>query len=380
MPKVAFTDLSVRSLKPGMYFDTKTPAFGLRVGAHRRTWIVLKGVHSTKLKLGHYPALPLADARKQALIALGSPYAPKETSITFETAVPLFLEENYRGKKERTMSEAKRLLAKFSALQKKTLTDTTDDDLKRQFDTLARVPSEQLHAFRAHRTFLRWCTRPPHRYIKHSPLEGYAPPGEDRKGDRVLTDRELAKVWFACEGQFGAMIRLLILWGTRNGETARTKRIWVEEDLLTIPGKFTKNGRSHSIPLLPMARAILDEQPEEGDYFFVGNIGPHSHFNDGSWGKLKKELDKRSGVTGWQVRDLRRTFRSNMAKLRVSREVCEILLNHVTGGGKTELDEIYDRYDYLPEKREALAKWEQRLGVILAPVGATERYAQLAAA
>jgi hypothetical protein len=32
------------------------------------------------------------------------------------------------------------------------------------------------------------------------------------------------------------------------------------------------------------------------------------------------------------------------------------MLNHVTGGGKTHLDEIYDRYDYLPEKRAALQK------------------------
>ncbi|WP_338695179.1 hypothetical protein V5279_03665 [Bradyrhizobium sp. 26S5] len=37
------------------------------------------------------------------------------------------------------------------------------------------------------------------------------------------------------------------------------------------------------------------------------------------------------------------------------------MLNHVTGGGKTDLDEIYDRYDYLPEKRAALQKLEARL-------------------
>ncbi|MGY4345746.1 hypothetical protein ACVWXM_002213 [Bradyrhizobium sp. GM7.3] len=32
------------------------------------------------------------------------------------------------------------------------------------------------------------------------------------------------------------------------------------------------------------------------------------------------------------------------------------MLNHVTGGGKTHLDEIYDRYDYLPEKRALRCK------------------------
>ena len=63
----------------------------------------------------------------------------------------------------------------------------------------------------------------------------------------------------------------------------------------------------------------------------------------------------------WQLRDLRRTFRSNLSKLRVSREVCEIQLNHVTGANKSDLDEIYDRYDYIEEKKEALMKWESRL-------------------
>lgn len=90
-----------------------------------------------------------------------------------------------------------------------------------------------------------------------------------------------------------------------------------------------------------------------------------AHFNDGSWGKLKAEIDKASGVRDWQIRDLRRTFRSNMAKLRVPREIAEVLLNHVTGANKSDLDEIYDRYDYLDEKREALAKWENRLTILL---------------
>jgi len=171
----------------------------------------------------------------------------------------------------------------------------------------------------------------------------------------------LVKVWNACEGQFGAMVRLLILWGTRNGETGRLRRDWIDGDVLTIPGAFTKNGRAHAIPLLPMAKAVLDEQPERGDFFFPGRLLSETHFNDGSWGKFKKALEKRSGVRNWQLRDLRRTFRSNMAKLKIRREIAEQLLNHVTGANRNELDEIYDRYDYLDEKREALEKWENRL-------------------
>ena len=245
--------------------------------------------------------------------------------------------------------------------------------MSRDLKKLADTPSEQLHAFRALRVLFKWCMRPPHRYIKHSPLEGYPAPSKDKKGKRILTDDELRKVWHACDGVFGDMVRLLILWGCRNGEIGRLQRAWRERDVITIPGEFTKNGRAHAVPVMRMARSILDRIEREGhnwrekdwQYYFPGRlIG--GHFKDGSWGKFKKELDKRSGVTGWQIRDLRRTFRSTLARLKVPREIAEVMLNHVTGGGKTELDEIYDRYEYLQEKRDALARLEKHLMHLLA--------------
>ena len=52
--------------------------------------------------------------------------------------------------------------------------------------------------------------------------------------------------------------------------------------------------------------------------------------------------------------------------LGVSREITEIMLNHVTGGGKTDLDEIYDRYGYLPEKRAALQRLEAHVKKLVA--------------
>ena len=50
-----FTDLAVQKLPPGTYFARRPPAFGIRVGKNRRTWIVTKGKNRTKVTLGHYP-------------------------------------------------------------------------------------------------------------------------------------------------------------------------------------------------------------------------------------------------------------------------------------------------------------------------------------
>ena len=78
-------------------------------------------------------------------------------------------------------------------------------------------------------------------------------------------------------------------------------------------------------------------------------------------------------MTAWQVRDLRRTFRSTLARLKVSREIAEIMLNHVTGGGKTDLDEIYDRYEYLEEKKDALVRLEGHLMQLIGGAGPKTR-------
>jgi len=60
--------------------------------------------------------------------------------------------------------------------------------------------SEKAHALAVLRTFLRWCVKPPRRYIPHSPLEGVEITlAKPRK--RVLKDGELAMVWRAAGEQ-----------------------------------------------------------------------------------------------------------------------------------------------------------------------------------
>lgn len=371
MPTVHLTEIAVRQIKsPGIYFDATLSNFGVRIGKRRKTWIVVRGRERLRTKIGTYPDVSLSEARKAAHQLLGAPVeAAKKKSISFEAALPEFLNDNYAHRKERTKYEVQRLIEKHfvPVLGRIMLPQITDLHISIELAKLSGTPGEQLHAFRAMRTMLRWCTRPPRRYIDRSPLDGYPPPSKDRKGTRILTDAELVKVWRAADDvPYGYLVQLLILWGTRNGETGRLRRDWIDGALVTLPGEVTKNCRSHSIPLLPKAHAILDAQPERGAYFFHGRLLSDTFFNDGSWGKVKRAIEEKSGVRNWQLRDLRRTFRSGLSKLRVPRHVCEILVNHVTGANRNDLDEIYDRYDYLDEKREALQKWEDHLTKILA--------------
>jgi hypothetical protein len=67
MPVAHLTDIVVSRLKtPGIYYDETTPAFGVRVGKHRKAWIITRGTDRQRITIGQYPRMPLAEARKEA--------------------------------------------------------------------------------------------------------------------------------------------------------------------------------------------------------------------------------------------------------------------------------------------------------------------------
>ena len=73
MPRTHLTDLAIRNLKPAStyttHWDTKLPGFGIRVGLRSKTFIIMQGETRRRISVGTYPALALADARKQSLTA-----------------------------------------------------------------------------------------------------------------------------------------------------------------------------------------------------------------------------------------------------------------------------------------------------------------------
>ena len=81
------------------------------------------------------------------------------------------------------------------------------------------------------------------------------------------------------------------------------------------------------------------------------------------WSKYKAQLQ--DGCAHWTLHDLRRTFATKLAELRVAPHVIERVLNHKFGsisnrtqGVISAVAEVYNRWAYLPEMREAVEKWE----------------------
>ena len=133
------------------------------------------------------------------------------------------------------------------------------------------------------------------------------------------------------------------------------QRVW------TIPKSRTKNAKAHVVHLSNQSLTVLKRTNKRGPYVFsVLGTKPFQEFS-----KAKRELDRLSGVTGWRLHDLRRTCVSGMARLGIAPHVADKILNHQSGT-IAGVAAVYQRHDFLAERREALDRWGAHVAESLA--------------
>jgi integrase len=173
--------------------------------------------------------------------------------------------------------------------------------------------------------------------------------------DRTLTDEELKPLWQAIAKLPElprAYFRVILLTGARRNEVGGMA--WSELDLdaglWQLPASRNKSARPFDLPLSAPVVETLRGLPR---------IGPMVFALDGKRPMTLHQLIERvrrdAGLPDVRLHDLRRTVRTGLAKLGVSFEVAERVLNHAMRG----LQAVYDRHDYSREKRTALTLWAE---------------------
>jgi integrase len=172
--------------------------------------------------------------------------------------------------------------------------------------------------------------------------------------DRVLDDDELRTIWKQAEanGQFGAIIRLLLLTGQRREKVATIKWADVADGVWTVATAEREKGNAGSLALPAQALAIIEAQPRLGKnpYVFAGR-GDGCYNISQSKGPFDAKLPK---MPRWTLHDLRRTSRSLLSRCGVRPDIAERVLGHKQVGGA--IAAIYDRHGYDAEKAAALTK------------------------
>jgi len=340
------TDLTIRTLRAPragavIYYDDHLTGFGIRVSeGGTKSYILTHGPRRRRETIGRVGVVSLKDARKEAKRLLAEYTLGKNQPVTksWRAAVAEYLDEAKQRLRPATYQSYKRHLHRQFRFGDTRMSQIAPHDLHRDLDRLRDRPGEYHHAFCALRAFIRWAHRK--HYFDRNPMERMKAPPPPKARSRILSDDEIRKVWHACpDDPFGRLVKLLLLCGQRLGETSSITPQMIGKDTVSLPGTLTKNKRDHVFPLPAMARPLLHDLAYNG------------------FGKAKARLDKDSGVTGWTLHDLRRTFASGLAALGVSIPVIERLLNHISGTFSGVVG-VYQRYDFMPEMRDAVFRWE----------------------
>ena len=204
--------------------------------------------------------------------------------------------------------------------------------------------------------------------IESSPCTGVTAPAKPNKRDRVLSDDEIKAIMRATQdvssNPFNGIVQLLVYTAQRRTEVAQMQ--WDELNLdacqWTLPASRSKNGKSHIVHLSRPALDVLNSINNLGSYVFTTHPKGEKPFQN--YGHAKTKLDTACEVTGWVLHDIRRTVVTGIANMGIPPHIADKLLNHQSGT-ISGVAAVYQRAEFMDERREALISWASYVTALL---------------
>jgi len=411
----------IHNLPPGteVAIDAACAGLVVRVSARgNRTWAYRYRANGVlrRMTIGLVPATPTAKPYETSLGAARADYyrlraerdkvgdplerkrerkrlelaAARDKQLTVQKAADGFLAAQARRLGPRTLKEYRRQLRKHVALlgSAEPLASITRDVLYAKIVAPYKLAGRNVMANRATATLKAWLSWCEAEYsIESAAVRLKIDRHVENPRDRVLTENELRAFWRATEGGDQRMqcLRLVLVTGLRPGEAAGLHRQWIDSDRLTVPK--TKNGQAHTLPLSPVAKAILAAVPSRPDGLVFGvKVGDLSHRIKAMTGERQAQTAARKakllapatdrkkppgamrkiraleGCAPFRPHDLRRTALTTLARLGCPLEVIQRIANHAPTG---VTQKVYLRHSYEGEMRD----WLIALGAFIDGLG-----------
>jgi integrase len=339
---------------------TKTFIFTYRAGGGR-------SARKSRHTIGRYGKITLEQARKHAQQLAGQVAAGHDPSAdraaqrmekardkqTMAVMADEFI-ERYARPRNRSWKEYQRILSHYvkPRLGNRPIHELTRRDIVSLLDHVADNSGEVMadHVLAVVRKLCNWHAARDDEFRSPIVMGMARTRPRDLARDRILSDDEIRQIWTTVDKgryPFAPIIKLMFLTAQRRQEVAEARWQEIQEDVWTIAAKRYKTKRPNVVPLSKAARIIVDGLPKLGDFLFTTTgISPFSGFS-----KAKACLDEESGVYNWRLHDIRRTSRTLMVRAQVRPDIAERVLGHAISG----VSGVYDRHDYINEKRRALS-------------------------
>lgn len=219
----------------------------------------------------------------------------------------------------------------------------------------------------------RWRGKAPRFNIQHNPVATVRKTVSRKpRGQRALSRQEVQQLWHTdlLSPSMHLALKLLLATGQRVEEVLHAT--WDEFDadqmLWTIPGERRKTrgktNEPHLVPLddfhLELLKAVK-VTTEHKHFLFPARGGEAARRYDSLTHAVRGYVQS-SGMQSFSPRDLRRTFKTLAGSMGISLEMRNRLQGHaMTDVGSTH----YDRWHYLPEKRDAMRTWAKGLSEMI---------------
>ncbi|MCX6844946.1 MAG: integrase family protein [Verrucomicrobia bacterium] len=369
----------------------------------------------TRPRLGSYPGMGLAQARLEArqvlakISAGGDPVqerrdaraarAAKSTERTLTQAFDewIAVRERDRAKRlaDRTIAEYRRVFTIdiLPRIGSRHLRELTRQDWSKLIAEKRRTaPGQATTMYRTISGFLGFAEV--HGWIDHHPLPRrglsiMAPPPKPRQ--RTLSDGEIVELLRASNEltpRGRAFLRLLILTGARREQVARLRVGDVNHETHVLTLRAETGSKNYKERVLPLGRLAMDTinsiwpaEVSDADFGIIGARGGiFGNFHQLRMRLVELVAEHRAKIaadTGvaevampaWRWHDLRRSIRTSMAAMGVTREVAELVCGRVADTSATV--GTYNRHDYAQEIETASLRWQSHVESLLLPAGPT---------
>jgi integrase len=361
-------------------WDTVVDDLYLRVSRRTRTWYarVYRNEGLAREVLGHWPRLSISGARdavRRLRAGLAASPAAESAGATWESLCRQYLDRALPYLAPATQAQWRRMIER-EVIPTIGETDAGDPAACRRAVRGLLDKIERRTIFTRNRVL--GVVRRVYHWAGETDLLTLAPVFHgfaalpERPRERVLTDDEAGLVLAAGAQDYPEWrIYWGLLWGTglRRGTilAARWRDIDFGDGVWTVPGDSVKGRagqrRSTVVPLTPrMVEALRFQRAITGRWPMVlSNLRTGAGLANPQ--KSVARVVAMSGVKDWHVHDIRHTVSTGLAKMRVQPHVIDTILGHASG---SRIRRIYQQYDYMDERRDALMLWSDRLAELQA--------------
>jgi integrase len=407
-----FTDRSLKALKPRtqayrQWENGYVPGFCVRVTPKGVKTFYLQYTFAGRqrfMSLGRYPAISLAEARERARAAREevergndprastlSDSGTRQRTGTVRDAAELYVEDmKARGKTSWDKVEYSMESDVYPEIGDLLARDIAPSHVQSVLArVIARGVTRQHNKVRSHlhsvmQFALHYDYDPRARLqrvrfgMRYNPVASVPrdKAAQARTIERNLSFDEIKAVWSFNQWHLlphTALKLLLALGGLRPIEVLGMRR--AELDLaaktFTVPPERFKGRRYHVVPVCSIAEDLLAQPvvPElESDLIFPTLRGDDQieHYAVASLGQYLDRQFRRGNwpeeVARFTPYDLRRTFKTRTGEMGIDKTIRDRIQGHAMTDVSSK---HYDRWDYLPEKRQAMERWDKRLREVI---------------